>query len=54
MAKKRETETEKPTKCEMKIQKKGREDIKKEGVEGRVCPASGTALVAGAMGDVSW
>lgn len=29
-------------------------DKKKEGVEGHVRPTSGTALVAGAMGDVSW
>lgn len=47
--------SEKPTKSEMKIQYKGWEDkIKKKGVEGRVRPTSGTALVAGAMGDVSW
>lgn len=47
---------EEPTKSEMKIQYKGRKDKKKrgKGVEGRVRPTSGTALVAGAMGDVSW
>lgn len=30
------------------------EGQKKKGVEGRVRPSSGTAAVAGAMGDVSW
>lgn len=48
------TKKGKATKSEMKIHYKGWEDKRKKGVEGRVSPTSGTALVAGAMGDVSW
>ena len=44
---------ERATKSEMKIQHKGRKDKKKKGVEGRVRPTSGTAVVAEVMGDVS-